>query len=453
MKKYYYSKCTHGACEDTCDTKCKCSCNCNTSGVTKCNNKCNSDKCVNKCNKCCVGPTGPTGATGPTGQQGPQGPQGPQGDPGPTGPRGFQGPIGETGPQGPPCTFIPECEETLIIHGGIGATGEILPNSSDKFTAEVTGSNPTEYNIDFTELFQGVPVLLVTSDDPAVIQSVTFRDAVVEGGDDRMNFMAIGCKDNSRAWTIDRTISNTIREVSLATGDFTGSTIAISSGGGVGTVYGVAMAYDAFCNYIYAIVVTTTGTPALSDYRLIRFNNNNGDFENGIAEVIYALGDRFESITFSPNGTLYGVIAFNGADQGGPDLAGGDLYTINKDTGVTTKIADLSEGTATSLHVIGHDDGNLIYHLFNDTGASAELETFDTTTPAVAPVSVANTTDNAPFSGTALLQGVEFFTVAVNDGSYSVLTDATSSVIGSGFTINRNVRGVAIIPENPTPCI
>jgi len=440
MKKYYYTKCAHSNCDEEVVDKC-CNTNCKSKGPIKCGQKNGCKKC------CCVGPTGCQGEDGPTGIQGQQGVQGIQGipgEPGPTGPQGFQGPPGVTGPKGPPCTFIPECEETLIIHGGVGATGEILPNSSDKFTADVDG---TEYTINFTELFNGPPVLLVTSDDPAFIQSVTFRDAIIQGGDDRMNFMAIGCKENSRAWVIDNQIANTIREVDLGSGDFTGTTININ---GVGTVYGTALAHDQQTDYVYAVVKENVGASPndFTEYKLIRFNNGNGNFLAGIAEHIYYIGDRFSSITFASSGTLYGVVGSDGVDQGGPDLAGGDLYIINTSTGVTTKIADLSEGVTGSIHVIGSDQStNIIYHLYNDTVSTVAMESFDTSTPAVAPVAIGAVTDVATYSGMAFYQNNELFTVAVSDGSYSILTDATSSSIGS-FTTPQNVRGMAIIPDN-----
>jgi len=425
----------------------KCYTVCNRYSKNSCYDTCSCSKC---CNKSCVGPTGKDGNTGPTGSTGPigaRGPQGEQGPTGPTGPQGLQGEDGPTGATGDSCFRIPECEKPCILHGSIGPTGEILANSSEGWTVEVqAGPTGTEYNIIFEKFFDGPPVVIASSNEPATLFNTTYRDALLVGGDSLMNFIAIGCPCDFEVWSIEHNISNTLRKIDAPTGDIidTVNFVVYENASNIGSVYGHALAADPTNNDLYAVVTPTSGVAPIDDYRLIKFR----DSTYAEADVIYKLGDKFEGLTFDSSGQLWGVVGVGAGDTGSPDFGRGDLYQINKATGVTTKIADLSEGASGSTgpsHAIGYnDDDGLIYHIYHNTINDAQLETWDPNNPGNAPVNIGAINEDNNWWGLVYNKNDEFLALRSTDGLYALDILANTDQID---TIPNNLRGLAIIKE------
>lgn len=394
-----------------------------------------------------TGPTGTTGTTGPTGTTGTTGPTGPTGTTGPTGPTGETGSTGSTGSTGPTgpagdsAFSINGCNQIRVIHGNVGPTGVPGPNSSSEFSASVTGVAPTEYTVTFSFFFNGPPVVLASSNDPATVVNVTYNQALLYGGDQFMNFMAIGCRMDMDAYVIARFLPNTLFRLNPATGQVV-ETIVFNLLNGVTPVSGggQALALDPISGYLYAVV--SLGMPAdpapISSYALIRI-----DLATNDANVVYGLGDRFSSITFDSSGQLWGVLGNAAADIGSPDLGRGDLYQIDKNTGITTKIADLSEGVGNAFHVIGYNpDDGLIYHIYGNTPFST-LETWDPANPVNPPVYVADVNAETAWAGMTYNMFGDFLATDISIGFHTISSTGTLTYLGPPLA--DVARGLALI--------
>lgn len=377
-----------------------------------------------------------------------EGPCGPQGEPGCTGPQGTQGqpgPIGPTGPAGTggSCFMIPGCDEVKCIQGSIGPTGVAGPNSSDMFCATVVpgGIYPTEYNVMFKCFFDGPPVVLASSDEPATVDDVSYRHTVLSGGPEFMNFVAIGCVCPVDAYVISRSYPNTLLKINAATGELIEKiSFILMDNGSAFASFGHALAADPTTKEIYAVVSigSHVGPPPFSSFKLIKI-----DVATKTAKVVYGLGDRFSSITFDSTGQLWGVVGNAAADQGSPDFGRGDLYKIDKNTGVTTKIADLSEGLGQAFHVIGFNpDDNLLYHIYgNDTVST--LESWDPANPLNLPVFIADVDDISQWSGLAYNKDGEFLANNISLGFHALSTSGVATNLGGPLA--SPTRGLALI--------
>lgn len=422
----------------------KCYTVCNRYSKNSCYDACSCNKC---CNKLCIGPTGPQGPTGPTGPIGLQGPQGEDGPTGPTGPQGFQGERGPTGPTGRSCFQIPECEKPCILHGGFEASGNILPNSSSGWYGDVqAGPTGTEYTITFNKFFDGPPIVIASSNDVTGLFNTSYRDTVIVGGDQYVNFIAIGCPCEFDLWSIESNIANTLRKINAPTAEIVDTVVftVFENAVDIGNVYGHALAADPGNNDLYAIVTPTSGVAPIDDYRLIKFRDQT--FTE--ADVIYQLGDKFESLTFDTSGQLWSVVGVGAGDTGSPDFGRGDLYQINKATGVTTKIADLSEGLAGSTgppHVIGYNsDDNLIYHIYHNAVNDAQLETWDPANPTNAPVNIGAIPQDDDWAGLVYNKDGDFLALRSSDALFAMDTLGNTSNIED---ISNDLKGLAIIKE------
>lgn len=402
---------------------------------------------MNNCKSCkkkCIC-AGPTGDFGPTGFQGPVGSQGLQGNDGPTGPRGIigiQGEQGSTGPRGDPCFMIPDCEEPCILLGNVGSTGVIGPNSSDGITASVqAGPTGTEYTITYGKFFDSAPILNVSSNAQTTIFNSTYRDAVIVGGDNYVNFFAVGCECPIILFGLDTGNTNQTRQIYPVSG-LSDPPNAVS---GYDPSYGRAFTFDPTSGSIYAVVTESNLLNApLDEYVLVRFTNLN------TASVIYQLGDNFNSLTVDNTGQLWGVISGYGGDQGDfvTDHSRGDLYKIDKTNGVTTKIADLTQGLATFNHLIAFNpDDNLIYHMYIAAGNQIAFESWDPSNPTNPPVFI-----SSQFFSCTNITAIVYF----KDGDFIFLCAGdfygiinTSGTITYLSSTNDFVAGLVAINPNP----
>ena len=438
--------------------------------VNNTTHKCCSNDCNEKCNEytvcpknvCCDGPTGPTGPTGDQGLQGQQGPQGEQGPQGTVGLRGPAGPTGSTGPTGPTgvtgstgttgptgtCNdvfCIPECDEVTVIHGciSVGPTG-FSPNcsSSDKFCVEgTTGGMTGEDRIAFKKFFKCAPCVFATSDEPASIVEVNYRHVVLHGGDELMNFMAIGCCCKVEAYVIDAAEQNTIHQLNPANSELvdTFEYTLLDLDDNEITSYGLAMAKDPTDESIYAIVATVPEPdPTQEQVYLVKFTNFPTE-----AKVVDELGDIYTSMAFTDAGELFAVTGDVPTTGGNTATATSphDLHRVDKVNGQTTLRGNNIDDSVNNHIIAFNPKDSLLYHI-NGT----VFETLDDYTDANNTVTVgalaALTLDE--YTGLNFMKEDEFFAYRNQTGLYAI-NEATSEETNIGPVLAaQNVRGLTV---------
>jgi hypothetical protein len=192
------------------------------------------------------------------------------------------------------------------------------------------------------------------------------------------------------------------------------------------TVDGVlGLSYNPADGKYYAIIRVTNGP---SNRRLVTINP-----VTGVAALVGGLGDAFSSITFSPDGRLFGVTG-DGASV--PET----LYEINPANASKTLKTALGAGGFGEIICFNPDDGN-IYHW---SGNSTQVfEKIDTSSFTVTDISMTGPA-TSEVTG-ALYEGGGVFLIADQDEEYKRVT---TTGVRSGVFASSNThfpRGFAMI--------
>lgn len=219
-----------------------------------------------------------------------------------------------------------------------------------------------------------------------------------------------------------------LRQVDPLTGATLSATQLTTSSGSVTACNGLAL--DPLSGQLYALVRTTGSGRQLATV----------DPATGVATSLGTTSDAFASIAFRIDGTLFGVTG-DGANV--PET----LYTIDRNTAVSTQVMALGNGT--DGEAIAFDPLDLsIYHASGIMvqNATEVFERIDAFTFAITPITLAGY-DYDEVLGMTHWTGGNLLAADLNDDL--VLIDTLGQVTRLG-SLDHDAKGLAFVPAPAT---
>ncbi|MCA8974827.1 MAG: hypothetical protein KDC98_08895 [Planctomycetes bacterium] len=228
------------------------------------------------------------------------------------------------------------------------------------------------------------------------------------------------------------TMSDSLHVVDLATMN-TVATIPVLDQANNGANWSNGMARDPVTGMVWAII---RFYPTIGTRRLCTL-----DLTTGVATIVGTLTDRFASIAFRQDGTLFGVTG-DGANV--PET----LYTIDKTTAQATFVATLGNGNDGEAITFGMD--GLLYHASGNGVPNVDqiFESIDTGN--------GNAVSNITLSGYDSLEvlamtpyaGDLMLACTLNWDLLAVTTSGHVSLLGTLW--NHDSKGIVIVPSPST---
>ncbi|MFK7969522.1 MAG: HYR domain-containing protein [Bacteroidia bacterium] len=157
------------------------------------------------------------------------------------------------------------------------------------------------------------------------------------------------------------------------------------------------------------------------------------DPKSGVLTDIGGLGDRFSSITFDPNGRLFGVTG-NGA------TVAETLYEINSATAAVSTLALIGSGTQGHVISFNNADGHIYYASGLTTVSFSKI---DTTSFLQTPISLSGYAISGITSALTYIGGGEFLAAELGATNPGFVRISTAGVVTStGVSHRKTIRGI-----------
>jgi len=159
------------------------------------------------------------------------------------------------------------------------------------------------------------------------------------------------------------------------------------------------------------------------------------NIQTGVCSLIGDLGDRFSTLAFNANGSLFGVTG-NGATV--PEM----MYRINKATAAKTPFRNLAPGQDGEIIVYNTDDDKFYHWSGNGT---VVLGRFDTTgTDVIDTIPYTGTTGGETFGGKYLGAGQFLMSNISSNFRIWTVSGATATIGSSIFNAPDDLRGLVL---------